>query len=93
MQKNSIIQQDNSYCYVCGKGGNLECHHVFNGTANRKKSDDDGAYIYVHHTCHMWLHNHPISNKTIKARCQKIWQEHYNKTTNDFIKRYGKSYI
>lgn len=91
----SIIQNDKDTCYVCKKhiAGSREEHHVFNGTANRKKSEEDGMKVYLHKTCHMWLHNHPISNRTIKARCQKIWQDYYKKSEEDFIKRYGKSYL
>lgn len=87
----SVIQSNNDYCYVCGKPQPNDEHHIFNGP-NRKKSDQDGMIIYVHRTCHTWLHNHPISNLTFKRRAQKIW-ELKNGNREDFIKRYGKSYI
>ena len=89
----SIIQNSKDYCYLCGKSGQLEEHHVFNGTANRSKSEEDGMKVYIHRVCHNWIHRHEMSDLNLKSRCQKIWQEYYNKTEEDFIKRYGKSYI
>ena len=90
----SIIQENKEICYICGKyiSNHPDPHHIFNGP-NRDKSNEDGMVIYVHRTCHAWLHNHPISNWNMKARCQKIWQEYYKKSEKDFIKRYRKSYL
>ena len=89
----SIMQTDDSICYICGKPitSNRDLHHVFNG-AYKKRSENDGMLIWAHHCCHMWLHEHPISNKTIKARAERIWRSHYGKTKEEFIERYGKSY-
>lgn len=64
-----------------------------NGTANRKKSEEDGLKVYVHKVCHDYIHEHELTDLNLKARCQKIWQEYYGKSESDFIKRYGKSYI
>lgn len=64
-----------------------------NGTSNRKKSEEDGLKVYVHRTCHDWIHRHELSDLNLKAKGQRIWQEYYNKSESDFIKRYGKSYI
>ena len=36
----SIIQGDSEdRCYICGRTEWIERHHIFNGTANRKKSE------------------------------------------------------
>lgn len=29
----------------------------------------------------------------LKAIAQKAWQDHYNKTKDDFIRRYGRNYL
>ena len=89
----SIIQDNKEICYICGRYGAKHEHHVFNGTANRKKSEEDGMKVYLHPCCHDWIHRHELSDLNLKAKCQKIWQEHYKKSTNDFIDRYGISYI
>lgn len=92
MKPKSIIQDKESYCYVCCKSGASDTHHVFNG-AYRAKSEEDGMILYLHRCCHDWLHRHPVSNATMKARAQRIWMKYYGKTEDEFRKRYGKSYI
>ena len=90
----SILQKDDKVCYICGYPlyGAKDKHHVFNGP-QRNKSEEDKAVIFVHRTCHSWLHNHPKSAATIKARGQKAWMKYYGKSEDEFIKRYGKSYL
>lgn len=90
----SIVQDNDDYCYICGNRltGTKDKHHIFEGTANRQKSDDDGLYCYVHRACHMWLHEHPRSMLTFKQRGQRAYMEYYNKNVTDFIKRYGRNY-
>lgn len=89
----SIIQGDKEICYLCGKYGAKHEHHIFNGTANRKKSEEDGMKVYLHPVCHDWIHCHELSDLNLKAKAQKIWQDHYKKSKQEFIDRYGKSYI
>ena len=91
----SIIQDNEEYCYVCQYPlyGAKDKHHIFEGTANRQKSEEDGCFCYCHRVCHRWLHDHPRSMLTFKQRTQRKWQEHYKKTTKDFIKRYGRNYL
>ena len=88
----SVLQLDTSVCFVCMRRGSLECHHVFEGTANRKKSEADGMKIYVHRACHMWIHEHPASAYTLKKRAQAVWESRYG-SPEDFVKRYGWDYI
>ena len=91
----SIMQQDKA-CYICGTTLNLHLHHIYYGTANRKLSDADGCVIWLcvyHHTGAKGVHFNKKLDLTIKAKCQRAWQEHFNKTTDDFIKRYGRNYL
>ena len=91
----SLLQR-NKACYVCGTTLNLHLHHVFYGTANRKLSDADGCVVYLclsHHTGSLGVHHVRKLDLTLKARCQIEWQKQNNKTTEDFIKRYGRSYL
>lgn len=93
----SLLQR-NKACYICGTTLNLHTHHVFFGysSKNRDYSDADGCVVYLclyHHTGAQGVHNNRKLDLTLKARCQIEWQKHYSKTTEDFIKRYGKSYL
>ena len=90
---NTIIQGNTEYCPICFKKiiGGGHWHHIYPG-ANRKKSEEDGMKIYVHPECHMFIHNSPLLLLDLQAKYQKVWCEHYDKSVNDFIKRYGKNY-
>ena len=91
----SILQR-NEVCYRCGTTLNLEVHHIFYGTANRKLSDEDGCVVYLcqrHHTGAAGVHNNRKIDLTLKARCQIEWQKQNNKTVEDFIERYGRNYL
>lgn len=69
---------------------------MFNGTANRKKADQDGMTIYLcvrHHTGSKYsVHENQELDLLLKRKGQLAWERHYG-TRDDFIKRYGKSYL
>jgi len=80
-------------CYVCGSEYNIEKHHVIFGTANRKKADDDGLWCYLCHRDHQAVHNQDIwEKKALQKIGQEKWESHFG-SKDDFIKRYGKSYL
>ena len=88
----SILQYDRYICWRCLTRQKTECHHVFEGTANRKKSEEDGMKIYLCHGCHMYLHDHPKASLVFKERAQRVWEEKHG-NRDAFIKRYGRSYL
>lgn len=84
------------YCYGCGRSGRLEVHHVFHGTANRKLSDEDGMVVALCPCCHRGykgVHRDAAFDLRLKQDAQKVWQVYYHKTTEDFIQRYGRSWL
>ena len=90
------LLQHNKACYICGTTRNLHLHHIFFGVANRKLSDADGCVVYLcfnHHTGSQGVHRNKELDLKLKARCQLEYMRQNNKTTEDFIKRYGKSYL
>jgi len=99
----SIIQTRKA-CYVCGASDKLHCHHVFYGTANRKKSDEDGMVIYLcpahHNLSSAGIHfNKNLDNK-VKQQAEKIWIQNYTAESSSkeerikaFIERYGRNYL
>ena len=91
--KQSIIAKPDNLCYFCARYGNLEKHHCLHGTANRRLADEDGLFVWLCHNCHMRLHDQGIGDKGLQIVAEKSWMQHYGKTEEDFIKRYGKNYI
>ena len=92
----SIIQE-NKECYISHYIYGLHKHHIFEGTANRRLSEEDGLWIWLrpewHNMSDRAIHFNKKLDIEIKQMAQQKWQEHYDKTKEDFIARYGKSYI
>lgn len=92
------ILQDKKECFKCKGINNLELHHIFFGSANRKLSEREGLKVYLcveHHRGNYGVHGRygKDLNIYLKRIAQKRWQEYYHKTKEDFIKEYGKSYL
>ena len=96
----SIIQEDQSHCFLCGMNKNLEPldeHHVFFGR-NRKNSEKYGLKVYIHHNkCHIFgkdsVHQNAKVDKALKAMVQKRAMQYYGWTIEKFIEIFGKSYL
>lgn len=106
---NSILQEKKE-CFACAshlvavdfskcsRFANLECHHVFFGTANRKLSELYGLKVWLcqeHHRGNSGVHNNRVLDLLLKELAQRKFEEYckctYNR--NDFIQIFGKSYL
>ena len=71
-------------------------HEVF-GAANRNLSIEDGLVIFLNPSMHdmsdVGIHFNKEFMDYVHKIGQKTWQEYYNKTEEEFINRYGKSYL
>ena len=71
-------------------------HEVF-GAANRHKSIEDGLVIFLtpdmHNMSNKGIHFNKRFSEYAKKVAQKRWMEFYNKTKDDFIRRYGRNYL
>ncbi len=96
----SILQDDKTVCFLCGRNANLEpldCHHVF-GAANRKKSEKYGLKVYLHHNqCHIFgkdsVHQNNEINQALKAQAEQKAMEYYGWTVDEFRNIFGKNYL
>lgn len=92
------IMQEYKGCYVCGNTQYVEEHHIFYGGRNRNKTEKDGLKVflcYEHHRGTDGVHGkngHELDTQ-LKQEAERIWIKYYNKTIEDFIKRYGKNYL
>ena len=84
-------------CFKCHTTYNIHRHHIYYGSANRKKSEEDGCWIYLcgrhHNLSNDGIHFNKEFDLKIKKLTQGIWLKTYNKTTEEFIKRFGRSYL
>lgn len=96
MNRYSILQKEKR-CYVCDTTSNIHLHHIMFGK-NRKKADEDLLTVYLcreHHEGTNGVHGkngHELDLKLKKIAEQK-WLKYYNKTIDDFIKKFGRNYL
>ena len=95
MNRYSILQSKKQ-CYVCGNT-NIHTHEVYYGTKNRNKSIEDGCCVYLcfkhHNMSNEGIHFNKELDLKVKQSMERRWLEVYNKTIDDFIKRYGRNYL
>lgn len=97
----SIIQSEKK-CFLCESeesyGMNkLESHHIFFGTANRKKSEEYGLKVWLcGHNCHRNGPHAPHQNKVVDNSLKSLAQAKFEEIHGDrdlFRKEFGKSYL
>lgn len=93
----SIIPNDDEWCYLCKKFGmknrGWEVHHMLFGTGKRKLADEDGLTVHLCPLHHRNLHDRGDYKLELQQLAQQTWMDHYGKTVDDFINRYGISYL
>jgi hypothetical protein len=94
----SIISNEKE-CFVCGLrewSEKLHKHHIF-GAFNRTRSDREGLWVWLcaeHHnmSCEGVHFNRPF-DIVLKKLAQMRWEETNEGGREEFIKRYGKSFL
>ena len=89
----SVIQKEKR-CFICKGTYFLECHHIFRGTANRKKSEEYGLKVWLcrrHHTGPEGVHNKPALDRELKVMGQRKFEEKYSR--EKFIREFGRNYL
>lgn len=84
-------------CYACGREGiDLEEHHIFYGTANRRLSEKYGLKVHLCIPCHRGsrtgVHegNAELDHK-LKIVAQKTFEQKYSH--EKFMEVFGKNYL
>lgn len=92
----SILQKDNTRCFICHSRQWLEWHHVF-GASLKKKSEKYKLMARLCHYCHNEPPNGVHQNREIRlklqAYAQKKAMEQYGWDTERFIKEFYKNYL
>ena len=90
----SIIQDDLTRCYVCGRIGNLEIHHVMSGVANRPLSTKYKLIVALcpeHHRGKTGVHTDYMLNERIKRDAQFEFERTH--THAEWMRIFKKSYL
>lgn len=93
----SIMQdKDSRTCYLCGREGITEEHHVFYGTSNRKWSEKYGLKVRLCPECHragkIGIHG---GNRDADSKLKRAGQMAFEKKNPDisFRQIFGKNYL
>ena len=72
-------------------------HEVFFGVRNRQKSIKDGLVVFLtpnmHNMSNKGVHYNKEFRKHMQQEGQKAWMEYYGRSTEEFIKAYGRNYL
>lgn len=84
-------------CFLCGRTGNLDRHHIFGGPF-RKKSDRYGLTVDLcHDTCHIFgpdsVHQNREVMLDVKRYGQRKAMQENGWSKEDFIREFGKNYL
>lgn len=97
MKQEYSIMNDNPPKWRNVRFYNSHRHEVFFGIRNRKKSIEDGLVVFLtpemHNMSNKGVHFNKEFDLELKRQGEHIWLQFYDKTIDDFIKRYGKNYL
>lgn len=83
-------------CYFCHNTQNLHIHHIFFGTANRKKSEAYGLTVYLcpyhHNLGQKCVHNCAQMDLMLKREGQKYFETNIG-SREKFIQEFGRNYL
>lgn len=84
-------------CFLCGRTGNLDRHHIFGGPF-RKKSEKYGLTVDLcHDTCHIFgpdsAHQSRETALILKRYGQKKAMQENGWSKEGFIREFGKNYL
>lgn len=90
------ILQNRKESYISGSTYNLEEHHIFFGTANRKVSEKNGLKVWLTSEEHRGTYGvHGKFGRDLDIKLKQDAQRKYEEThtREEFIKLIGKNYL
>lgn len=90
----SILQKEKE-CFICKNPYSLECHHIYPGSANRKKSEKTGLKVWLCHDHHTGgpdaVHNNPRVMRWLKETGQAAFEKTHSR--EEFMRIFGRTYL
>ena len=85
-----MITEYKDVCLLCDRPAE-HTHHLIFGTAGRKLADEDGLTAPLCHECHAFIHTNSKGARMSKIIGQMAYEKDH--TRQEFMKRYGRSFI
>ena len=86
----SILQEDDTKCFLCGRQIKLDKHEAFGGS-NRQKSMEWGLVYYLCRKCHSKADTDETIKKYLHDYAKRIFIKIYTKSK--FLKEFGKNFL
>ena len=91
------IMQTQKRCYITHSTVRLHQHHIFEGTANRAKSEEYGCWVWLREDLHN-MSDYGVHGKNgdalmlmLKQACQREFEKRYGH--EKFMQVFGKNYL
>lgn len=83
-------------CFFCGRSDRLEKHHAIHGTANRKKAEALGLWVWLCPECHRGTNGVHGKNGHEKDMAVKMAAEYAflkSHSMDEWMREIGKNYL
>ena len=89
--KSILSDDEEKICYLCGKYGDMELHHIFGGSV-RQTADKHGLVVHLCPSCHKRLHDHGENKQLLHEIGQQAYEDQIG-TREQFIEEFIRSYL
>lgn len=90
----TVMTIDYDNCFLCGRYGDIEWHHIFGG-ANRQNSTKYGLVVPLCHACHneppYGVHFNSEAMDDLRARGQRVFET--IAWHDEFMRIFGRNYL
>ncbi len=89
------VFQTRKVCFFCNAIKGLHSHHIFEGTANRRKSEQYGFKVWLCAPHHNMSKEGVHFDKSKEIELKQLAQRHFEEqhTREEFIREFGKSWL
>lgn len=95
MTTKKLKLQDRKECFFCGKTEGLARHHVYGGTANRRKSETYGCVVWLcgphHNLSTEGVHFNKKRDLQLKQYTQREFEKLYGH--DKFMETFHRNYL
>lgn len=79
-------------CYICGRQGHTDVHHMMHGTANRRLADQYGLIVHLCRGCHEMVHSGMFDyDGMLMQEAQRTFEKYHSR--GEWMRMFGKNYL